>query len=461
MENPTGTMSKQLSIPKKYEEGERMKELRRLTIALAMTLGWAVAAQAQAVHGTGTTNTIPVWTSGSTIGSSLMTQSGGNVDVSGGLNALSLGGGNLTLTGSINDSLTLQGNVSDSRGDESANVIGGFGGSNGFQGNSVASGVVGATIAGGGGVNNGASYPNAVTATWGTVSGGSANTAAGFGATVAGGGLNIASGGSSTVGGGNQNTASGPGATVAGGGINTASGEQGATVGGGGNNTASGLYATVAGGAQNTASLDGATVGGGANNQASGKYATVPGGESSFAKGQYSFAAGYIASANNDGSFVWSDSTGPTFDTGPNQYVARASGGFTFYTAPNSSTGAYLSAGSGSWASLSDRNTKANFSAVDGQALLARLAAIPVSTWNYMTQPDSVRHMGPMAQDFRAAFGLGEDDKHISTVDAEGVALAAIQALYQTVTELKQDLGDKDRQIAELRARLAHLEQRQ
>jgi uncharacterized coiled-coil protein SlyX len=56
---------------------------------------------------------------------------------------------------------------------------------------------------------------------------------------------------------------------------------------------------------------------------------------------------------------------------------------------------------------------------------------------------------------------LGEDDKHISTVDAEGVALAAIQALNQTVTELKQDFGDKERQIAELRARLAHLEQRQ
>jgi hypothetical protein len=109
---------------------------------------------------------------------------------------------------------------------------------------------------------------------------------------------------------------------------------------------------------------------------------------------------------------------------------------------------------------VSDRNVKANFSAVDGQALLARLAAVPVSTWNYKTQADSIRHMGPTAQDFRAAFGLGEDDQHISTVDSEGVALAAIQALYQTVTELKRDLGDKDQQIAELRARLARMEQR-
>jgi|SRR5215469_4012047 hypothetical protein len=106
----------------------------------------------------------------------------------------------------------------------------------------------------------------------------------------------------------------------------------------------------------------------------------------------------------NDGSFVWSDSSSPTVDTGPNQFVARASGGFTFYTAPGSGTqtGATLAMGSGSWSSLSDRDAKANVNAVDSQALLARFAALPIATWNYKTQPDSVRHMGPMAQDFRA-----------------------------------------------------------
>lgn len=98
---------------------------------------------------------------------------------------------------------------------------------------------------------------------------------------------------------------------------------------------------------------------------------------------------------------------------------------------------------------------------MNGKELLARLASLPVSTWNYKAQPDSVRHMGPTAQDFSAAFGLGEDDHHISIVDAQGVALAAIQALYETVTELKKDLGDKDQQIVELRARLAQLEQHQ
>jgi hypothetical protein len=226
-------------------------------------------------------------------------------------------------------------------------------------------------------------------------------------------------------------------------------------VAGGVGNAASGWFAAVGGGKGNTASNLTATVAGGYGNTASGQYATVPGGLNNTAAGLASFAGGYGATANNTGSFVWSDSTGGTLtDFGPNSFVARASGGFAFYTAPGTSTGAYLPAGSGSWASLSDRNTKANFSAVDGQALLARLAALPIATWNYKAQPDSVRHMGPTAQDFSAAFGLGEDDRHISTVDAQGVALAAIQALYETVTEQNQ-------QIVELRARLAHLEQRQ
>ena len=61
-----------------------------------------------------------------------------------------------------------------------------------------------------------------------------------------------------------------------------------------------------------------------------------------------------------------------------------------------------------------DRNVKANFSVVDGPALLAKIAALPVSSWNYKAQPSSVRRLGLM-QDFPAAFGLGEDEKHNST----------------------------------------------
>jgi hypothetical protein len=86
---------------------------------------------------------------------------------------------------------------------------------------------------------------------------------------------------------------------------------------------------------------------------------------------------------------------------------------------------------SGNLTQLSDRNAKANFSPVDGPALLEKLAAIPILQWNYKTQSPAIRHLGPMAQDFRAAFGLGDDEKHISTLDESGVALAAIQELYR------------------------------
>ena len=70
-----------------------------------------------------------------------------------------------------------------------------------------------------------------------------------------------------------------------------------------------------------------------------------------------------------------------------------------------------------------------------------------IATWNWKSQDAGIRHMGPMAQDFYAAFGLGETDKGISTVDGQGVALAAIQGLYQVVQE-------KDASIEALKAQI-------
>jgi hypothetical protein len=74
------------------------------------------------------------------------------------------------------------------------------------------------------------------------------------------------------------------------------------------------------------------------------------------------------------------------------------------------------------WSGISDRNVKENFAPVDGQDVLASLAKIPIETWNLKSQDPSVRHIGPMAQDFYAAFEVGEDERHISTVGADGVA---------------------------------------
>ena len=83
---------------------------------------------------------------------------------------------------------------------------------------------------------------------------------------------------------------------------------------------------------------------------------------------------------------------------------------------------------------------------------------IPMGTWNYKTQDPSIRHIGPMAQDFYAAFGLGVDDRHIGTVDADGVALAAIQGLYDVVHEKDAAFASLQGQNSELLKRVEALE---
>ena len=107
----------------------------------------------------------------------------------------------------------------------------------------------------------------------------------------------------------------------------------------------------------------------------------------------------------------------------------------------------------------SDRNAKTNLAPVSPAAVLARVAALPISEWNFKADPAGQRHLGPMAQDFHAAFGLnGADDKHISVVDEGGVALAAIQGLNQKVEEQAAQIKDKDEKIVALEQRLDVLE---
>ncbi|MCB1056977.1 MAG: tail fiber domain-containing protein [Acidobacteria bacterium] len=94
----------------------------------------------------------------------------------------------------------------------------------------------------------------------------------------------------------------------------------------------------------------------------------------------------------------------------------------------------------GTYSPSSDRNKKENISDVQPEDILERLARIPVQKWNYIHDQGDTPHLGPMAQDFYAAFGLGDDDKHIATTDADGVAFAAIQALYQRLLEREAQL---------------------
>jgi uncharacterized coiled-coil protein SlyX len=112
----------------------------------------------------------------------------------------------------------------------------------------------------------------------------------------------------------------------------------------------------------------------------------------------------------------------------------------------------------GDYYPTSDVNAKTDFVAVDTQEVLAAVAELPINTWSYKTDEFGSRHMGPTAQDFYAAFEVGKDDKHISTLDSAGVALAAIQGLNEIVVEKEAQIETLEEQNAEMQARLTALE---
>jgi hypothetical protein len=116
------------------------------------------------------------------------------------------------------------------------------------------------------------------------------------------------------------------------------------------------------------------------------------------------------------------------------------------------SSGARLTLG-GVWTNASSRSLKTEFEAIDPQAMLAKVADLPVQEWRYKVEDASTRHIGPVAEDFQRVFGLG-DGESIGTVDANGVALAAIQGLVQ---KMDSALAAKDAEIAELRQELRSL----
>jgi hypothetical protein len=267
---------------------------------------------------------------------------------------------------------------------------------------------------------------------------------------------------SSTISGGDQNTIQAQIGFVGGGWLNQilSAGYIG-SIGGGFSNQVGGQYAAISGGYQNSATANYSFIGGGTNNLAGGNAATVPGGSENMAMGSYSLAAGQQAQALHQGAFVWADSQNAAFaSTSNDQFLVRAQGGLGINT--NNPQGAALNVNGAIVASgtvtangvllTSDRSAKENFAALDSQTVLAKVTALPLTEWNYKDGPAGVRHVGPMAQDFHAAFQLnGNDDKHISVVDESGVALAAIQGLNQKIAE-------RDAEIQELKQRLDRLE---
>ena len=149
------------------------------------------------------------------------------------------------------------------------------------------------------------------------------------------------------------------------------------------------------------------------------------------------------------GSFVWTDRSSDTSvtPTAQNQTIFRSSGGYWLYSDSGLSAGVTLAPGGGSWTSVSDRNMKANFAAVNPREILRGVLALPISTWNYKTQDASIRHIGPMAQDFFSSFKVGENDRTITTVDPDGVAFAAIQGLHEELKDRDVKIEGLERQV--------------
>lgn len=177
-------------------------------------------------------------------------------------------------------------------------------------------------------------------------------------------------------------------------------------------------------------------------------------------------ALGKFASNNGfAGTFIWSDgsatASADTFrNTANNEFAARASGGFRFRTNLTGTTGCNLPAGSGVFNCTSSRYTKENFAGVSGEDVLTRLRKVPVTSWNYISEGQQVRHLGPMAEDFYGAFGLGTSDKAIGVQDLAGINLAAAQALDQRTAELQKENAQLRTLLTALEQRLAALEQK-
>ncbi|HLK39275.1 MAG TPA: tail fiber domain-containing protein [Polyangiaceae bacterium] len=102
---------------------------------------------------------------------------------------------------------------------------------------------------------------------------------------------------------------------------------------------------------------------------------------------------------------------------------------------------------------VSDRNVKRDIEPADDDAILEGISRLPVSTWSYTSDDPSVRHLGPMAQDFHAAFGLGNTDKAYDAIDAHGVAFSAIRALARRLAEEDARIKELERENRELRTR--------
>jgi hypothetical protein len=191
-------------------------------------------------------------------------------------------------------------------------------------------------------------------------------------------------------------------------------------------------------------------------------------------------ALGYYARTGGyEGSFVLADYSPVRTDyvndslvsNAFNQFSARFAGGYRLFTTTATNdwnngqvqtpVGVQLYAGGNAWQTLSDSTKKERVVLADGNQFLARINGMRLGSWNYKGQsPDTMRHYGPMAQDFFAAFGhdaVGRsgNSTSINQADFDGVNLIAIQALYRRVLLLEADNARLQQLIRQVQATTA------
>jgi len=268
---------------------------------------------------------------------------------------------------------------------------------------------------------------------------GGSTTASGLASTAMGGGTKATGTQSTAM--GERTVADGAKATAMGS-ATTASGNSAVAMGNstqalGGNSLALGFKAAAAG--ENSAAMGLTAVANGA--------ASIALGDHTIAAGTASVALGTGVTAQGAGSFAFGDrSTGFPVVGGENTFSVRAFGGIALNTGVF--IGCDLPPGVGTWACTSSRLAKEGFEDVDGEDVLVKLAAIPIQRWRYLNT--RAAHVGPTAEDFHAAFGLGGSSTKIATVDADGVALLAVQALERRTATLQSENADLRRRLEAL-----------
>lgn len=431
----------------------------------------------------GSGSQLPCLTCGNSASGNFATVSGGRGNIASGGVGTVAGGTNNTASGVFSTVGGGTGNVAS--GNDGATVAGGE--------NNQAAGFV-ATVAGGSG--------NRANGSFAAAGGGEGNRALGEHATIAGGRSGTARGNFAAIAGGRENLASGFAASVVGGAGNIASGKWSLAAGqsacaGGDFSVALGNNAEVRPGNEPEDTSCGGSDTSGDSDGDTGSFVFADAGAATFrTTGDNQFlvrAAGGVGintpplnasieltiesdaddtdfaslwlkqkSVNDNGILISTGDGGASNNAG--FYIDHFNGGAQarrLELAPSgavtirsnvtqANTGVSMAANAGSWSSLSDRRLKTAIETIDPVDILDRLLALPISRWSYTAQGPGIRHLGPMAQDFAAAFGLGENTTTIATIDADGVALAAIQGLSARLAS----------ENAALRARLAAVEAR-